>query len=87
MGREASHDLLGAVKPRVAQALSGDDVTDAVETVTAVVLAVLAVRAVRAAHLAPIAHKRNAVIAAIFELGSMSHETLSQSGKLHDGRC
>lgn len=70
---EVSRDLLGAVKPRVTQALSGDNMTDAVVAVTAVVLAVLAVRAIRAAHLAPITHERNAVITVIFKLSGMSH--------------
>ena len=61
------------MKPRVAEALSGDDVTDAVETVAAVVLAVLAVRPVGAAHLAPVAHRRNVVITVMLQLSSVSH--------------
>lgn len=72
-GYEVCFDLLGAIKPRVTQALSSDNMADAVETVTAVVLTVLAIRAIGAAHLAPIAHKRNAMITVISELGSMSH--------------
>ncbi len=68
-----SYDLLGAIKPRVAQTLSGDNMTDAVKTVTAVVLTVLAICAIGAAHLAPITHKRNAMITVIFKLSSMSH--------------
>lgn len=48
--------------------------TDAVKTVTAVVLTVLAICAIGAAHLAPITHKRNAMITVIFKLSSMSHK-------------
>lgn len=59
------YDLLGAIKARVTQALSGDNVTDAIKTVAAVVLTVLAVCAVGAAHLAPVTHTRNAVITVI----------------------
>lgn len=54
LARLTGHIAVGAIKPRVTQALSGDNVTDAVETVTAVVLTVLAIRAVGAAHLAPV---------------------------------
>lgn len=68
-----SYDLLGAIKPRVTQALSGDNMTDAIKTVTAVVLTVLTIRAVGAAHLAPITHRRNAMITVISKLLSMSH--------------
>lgn len=63
-----SQDLLCAIKSRVTQALSGDNMTDAVKTVTAVVLAVLPICAVGAAHLAPIAHKRNVMITVIFQV-------------------
>lgn len=66
-----SCDLLGAIKYRVTQALSGDNMTDAVKTVTAVVLTVLAVCAVGAAHLAPITHKRNVLITVIVKLSSV----------------
>lgn len=66
-----SCDLLGAIKSRVTQALSGDNMTDAVKTVTAVVLTVLAVCAVGAAHLAPITHKRNVLITVIVKLSSV----------------
>lgn len=64
-----SRDLLGAMEARVAQALPGDNVTDAVETVAAVVLAVFAVSTVGAAHLAPTAHKRNVLITVIVTAG------------------
>lgn len=73
-------DLLSAIKPWVTQALSGDNMTEAVKTVTAVVLTVLAISAIGAAHLAPITHKRNVMITVIFKLSSMS-QTLSQCGK------
>lgn len=82
MSYEVSHDLLGAIKARVAQALPSDNVTDAVKTVTAVVLAVLAVSTVGAAHLAPMAHKRNALITVIFTPGSRSQSTESQCRKI-----
>lgn len=72
-GYEMSYDLLGAIKSRVTQALSGDNMTDAVKTVTAVVLTVLAIGAVRAAHLAPMTHTRNAMIIVIFKIPSISH--------------
>lgn len=71
--KHLGRDLLGAIKPRVTQALSGDNVTDAVKTVTAVVLTVLAVHAIGAAHLAPITHKRNVMITIIFMLSRVSH--------------
>lgn len=73
-------DLLGAVKARVAQALSRDNMADPVKTVAAIVLAVLSVGAVGAAHFAPIARKRNAGITVIFWPSSVS-QTLSQCGK------
>lgn len=79
---EVSHDLLGAIKARVAQALPSDNMTDAIKTVTAVVLAVLAVSTVGAAHLAPMAHKRNALITVIFMPGSRSQSTESRCGKI-----
>lgn len=66
---EVSQDLLDAMEARVAQALPGDNVTDAVETVAAVVLAVFAISTVGAAHLAPIAHKRNVLITVIVTAG------------------
>lgn len=66
---EVSRDLLGAMEARVAQALPGDNVTDAVETVAAVVLAVFAVSTVGATHLAPTAHKRNVLITVIVTAG------------------
>lgn len=69
LGAKASGDLLGPIKPRVAQALSGDNVTDTIKTVTAVILAVFAIRAVGAAYLTPTTHRWNAVITGI----SMSH--------------
>lgn len=53
----AIQDLLGAMETWVAQALAGDDMTNAVETVAAVVLAIFAVSAIRAAQLAPVTHK------------------------------
>lgn len=59
-------DLLGAIKARVAQALSCDNMADPVKTVAAIVLAVFAICAVGAAHFTPITHKRNAFITAIF---------------------
>lgn len=68
-----SYDLLGAIKPRVTQALSGDNMTDAIKTVTAVVHTVLAICAIGAKHLTPITHKRNAMITVIFKISSMSH--------------
>lgn len=79
-----SYDLLGAIKPGVTQALSGDNMTDAVKTVTAVVLTVLAISAIGATHLAPITHKRNAMITVIFKLSTMS-QTLSQCRKKYYG--
>lgn len=75
-------DLLGAVKARVAQALSCDNMADPVKTVAAIVLAVLSVGAVGAAHFAPIARKRNTGITVIFRPSSVS-QTLSQCGKRH----
>lgn len=80
---EVSHDLLGAIKARVAQALPSDNMTDAVKTVTAVVLAVLAVSTVGAAHLAPMADKRNALITVIFTPGSRSQS--HSAGKYYCG--
>lgn len=62
-------DLLGAMKARVAEALAGDNMTNAVETVAAVVLAVFAVSTIGAAHLTPIAHKRNVLITVIVTAG------------------
>lgn len=67
-----SYNLLGAIKSGVTEALSGDNVTDAVITVTAVVLTVLSICSVGAAHLAPIAHRRNVVITVILKLSRMS---------------
>lgn len=68
-----SYDLLGSIKSRVTQALSGDNMTDAVITVTAVVLTVFAIRAVGAAYLTPIEQRRNAMITVIIKLSSLSH--------------
>lgn len=56
VGWEESQDLLGAIKARVTQTLSSDNMADAVEAVAAVVLTVLSVCAVGAAHLTP-AHR------------------------------
>lgn len=52
--RLTGHIAVGSIKSRVTQALSGDNMTDAVVTVTAVVLTVFTIRAVRAAYLAPV---------------------------------
>lgn len=65
-------DLLGAVKARVAQALSCDNMADPVKTVAAIVLAVLAICAIGAAHFTPITHKRNSVITVIFRPDGVS---------------
>lgn len=54
LARLAGHVAVGAVKARVTEALSGDDMTGAIKTVTAVVLTVLPVGAVRASYLAPV---------------------------------
>lgn len=62
-------DLLGAMEAWVAQALPGDNMTNAVETVAAVVLAIFAVSTIRAAHLAPMAHRRNVLITVIVTAG------------------
>lgn len=70
-------DLLGAIKARVAQALSCDNVADPVKTVVAIVLAVLAICAIGAAHFTPITHKRNAVITVILRPNKVS-QSLSQ---------
>lgn len=76
------HDLLGAVKARVAQALSSDNMADPVKTVAAIVLAVLSICAIGAAHFTPIARKRNALITVIFRPNAVS-QPLSQCGKGH----
>lgn len=73
LGYEVSYDLLGPIKSWVTQALSGDNMTNAVKAVTAVVLTVLAVGAVGAAHLTPTTHRKNAVITVITKLDKMSH--------------
>lgn len=65
-------DLLGAIKARVAQALSCDNMADPVKTVAAIVLAILAICAIGAVHFTPITHKRNAVIAVIFRPNRLS---------------
>lgn len=85
MSYEVSHDLLGAIKARVAQALPSDNMTEAVKTVTAVVLAVLAVSTVGAAHLAPIAHKRNALITVISSLAAGVRVQSHSAGKYYYG--
>lgn len=69
---EVSCYLLSAIKPRVAQALSCDNMTDPVKTVAAVVLTVLAISAIGATHLTPVIQKKNATITVIFKLSSMS---------------
>lgn len=66
LGMMLSYDLLGAMKPWVTQALSCDNMTDAIETVATVVLTVLAVCAIGATHLTPIKHRRNVMITGIF---------------------
>lgn len=76
------HDLLGAIKARVAQALSCDNMADPVKTVATIVLTVLAICAIGAAHFTPITHKRNAVITVIFRPNGVSH-SLSRCGKQH----
>lgn len=63
--RLTGHIAVGAIKARVTQALSGDNMTDAVETVTAVVLTVLAVRAVGAAHLTPVPNPAGVTVRAL----------------------
>lgn len=50
------------MEARVAQALPGDNMTNAVETVAAVVRAIFTVSTIGAAHLAPMAQKRNVLI-------------------------
>lgn len=61
----AGHIAIGAIKAWVTQALSGDNMTDAVEAVAAVVLAVLAIRAIRAAHLAPVPNPAGVTVRAL----------------------
>lgn len=51
--RGGTRDLLGPVKARVTQTLSGGHVTGAVKTVAAVVLTVIPVRPVGTTHLTP----------------------------------
>lgn len=77
-------DLLGAIKARVTQALSCDNMADPVKTVPAIVLAVLAICAIGAAHFTPITHKRNAVITIIFRPDEVS-QSLSRCEKQHYG--
>jgi len=82
-GYEVSYDLLGAIKAWVTQALSSDNMTDAIKTVTAVVLAVLAVCAVGATHLTPMTYRRNAMITVIFNIrgNSTGHKTKTEKGR------
>lgn len=72
---EVSFNLLRAVKAGVAQALSGDHVTDAVKTMTAVVFTVLTIGAVGAAHLTPVTRTESVSVTrnAIFKLRRVSH--------------
>lgn len=65
LARLAGHIAVGAIKPRVTQALSGDNMTDPVEAVTAVVLAVLAICAVWAAHLTPVPNPAGVTVRAL----------------------
>lgn len=48
------HIAVCAIKPGVTQALSGNNMTDAIKTMAAVVFTVLTIRAVGAAHLTPV---------------------------------
>lgn len=54
LARLTGYIAVGAIKPRVTQALSGDNMTDAIKTVTAVVHTVLAICAIGAKHLTPV---------------------------------
>lgn len=65
LARLTGHIAVGAIKSRVTQALSGDNMTDAVKTVTAVVLTVLAICAVGAAHLAPVPNPARVTVGAL----------------------
>lgn len=72
---EVSFNLLCAIKPGVTEALSGNNMTDAIKTMTAVVFTVLAICAIGAAHVTPITHRKNVLIThnVILKLRSMSH--------------
>lgn len=48
------HIAVCAIKPGVTEALSGNNMTDAIKTMTAVVFTVLAICAIGAAHLTPV---------------------------------
>lgn len=65
LARLTGHIAVGAIKPRVTQALSSDNMTDAVKAVAAVVLAVLAIRAVGATHLAPVPNPAGVTVRAL----------------------
>lgn len=65
LARLTGHIAVGAIKSRVAQALSGDNMTDAVKTVTAVILTVLAICAVGAAHLTPVPNPASVTVRAL----------------------
>lgn len=59
------HVAVGAIKPRVTQAFSSDNMTYAIKAVTAVVLAILTICAVGAAHLAPIPNPAGVTVRAL----------------------
>lgn len=63
--RLTGHIAVGPIKPRVTQALSGDNMTNTIKTVTAVVLTVLAIRAVGATHLTPVPNPAGVTVRAL----------------------
>lgn len=65
LARWTGHIAEGAIKARITQALSSDNMTDAIKTVTAVVLAVLAVGAVGAAYLTPVPNPAGVTVRAL----------------------
>lgn len=59
------HIAVGAIKPRVTQAVSGDNMTDAIKTVTAVVFTVLTICAIGTAYLTPVPNPARVTVRAL----------------------
>lgn len=65
LARLTGHIAVGAMKPWVTQALSSDNMTDAIKAVAAVVLAVLTICAIGTAHLTPVPNPARVTVRAL----------------------